>query len=129
VGRLVRKQKSLERGAEYLKAGKFNEAIIELRNALLVDPDFFLALHALGRAYAAKSWFIDSWRELNRAQKLVPDSVPIAVDLGKALLEIGAFSEAEDQVKFILTRDPDNRHLVLGLLPGESSLISDRRST
>jgi hypothetical protein len=39
--------------------------------------------------------------------------VPIAVDLGKALLEIGAFSEAEDQVKFILTRDPDNRQALI----------------
>jgi len=104
----VKKQKAFDRGEAYLKSGKFNEAIIELRNALQVDPGFVPALHALGRAYAAKSWFVDAWRELNRAQKLAPDSVPIAVDLGKALLEIGAFSEAEDQVKFILTRDPDN---------------------
>ena len=118
----VKKQKAFERGEAYLKAGKFNESIIEFRNALQVDPNFVPALHALGRAYAAKSWFIDAGRELNRAQKLAPDSVPIAVDLGKALLEIGAFGEAEEQVKLILTRDPDDRQALTiraGALLGE----------
>ena len=59
----VKKQKAFDRGEAYLKSGKFNEAIIELRNALQVDPGFVPALHALGRAYAAKSWFVDAWRE------------------------------------------------------------------
>src|SRR5712692_8945138 len=85
----MRKQRALERGEKYLKDHKVNEAIIELRNALQVDPQFVPALHALGRAYADKSWYIDAVRELSRAQKIMPESIPIAIDLGNVLLELG----------------------------------------
>ncbi len=35
----VRKQKALERSEQYLKDNRVNEAIIELRNALQIDPE------------------------------------------------------------------------------------------
>ena len=104
----AQKQKALARGEVYLRKGQYNEAIIEFRKALQVDPDFVPALHALGRAYEGRSWFFDAWRELTRAQKLAPDSVPIAVDLGKVLLEFGAWDEADAQVELILRREPRN---------------------
>jgi len=122
----VRKQKTLERGETYLNAGKLNEAIIELRNALQADPEFAPALHALGRAYGRKSWFFDAEHELTRAQKLVPDSVPVAVDLGKVLLEIGAWDEAGAQAELILTRDPENRQALTiraGVLLGQGKSV------
>src|SRR6266567_4480255 len=103
-----KKQKALERGELYARQAKFNEAIIEFRNALQIDPQFAPALHGLGRAYAAKSWFGDAWRELTRAQKLLPDSVPVAVDVGKVLLELGDWDAADEQAKLILSRDPGN---------------------
>src|SRR2546425_6997259 len=59
----IRKQRALERGEAYVKGGKFNEAVIEFQNALQVDPGFVPALHALGRAYEAKAWFIDASRD------------------------------------------------------------------
>ena len=43
--RLVRE--SLDRGEKYLKDHKTNEAIIDFRKALQVDPDFAPALRAL----------------------------------------------------------------------------------
>ena len=82
----AKKQKAVERAEAYLKDGKASEAVIELRNALQIDKDYVPALHALGRAYAAKAWYGDAVRELSRAQKGAPDSVPIAVDLGRAFL-------------------------------------------
>src|SRR5438094_2300307 len=93
----VRKQASLERGEKYLKDHKINEAIIELRKALQVDPDFAPALRALGRAYAQKAWYLDAWRELARAQKIMPHSLPIAIDLANVLLELCDWVEAETQ--------------------------------
>jgi hypothetical protein len=35
----VRKQQHLERGSRYLADGKYNEAIIELKNALQIDSE------------------------------------------------------------------------------------------
>src|ERR1700730_10072738 len=57
----VKKEKALERGERYLKEGKINEAIIEIRIALQIDPEFAPALRALGEASAEKSWNYDAW--------------------------------------------------------------------
>jgi tetratricopeptide (TPR) repeat protein len=104
----AKKQKAVERAESFLKEGKANEAIIELRNALQIDKDYVPALRALGRAYAAKAWYGDAIRELSRAQKGAPDSVPIAIDLGRAQVESGGLAEAEKQANFVLSREPQN---------------------
>src|SRR5213593_3780366 len=104
----IKKQKALERGERYLKDNKVNDAIIELRNALQVDPEFAPALRALAHAYANKAWYIDAWRELTRAQKIAPGSIPIATDLGDVLLELGEWSEAESQAALIEAQEPQS---------------------
>jgi tetratricopeptide (TPR) repeat protein len=104
----TKKQKALERGERYLSEGKANEAVIELRNALQVDPDFVPALHALGRAYVAKVWYADALRELERAQKLAPDSQPVTLAIGRIYLETGVFAEALTRAEKILSREPNN---------------------
>ena len=71
----AKKQKAVQRAEAYLKEGKASEAVIELRNALQIDKDYVPALHALGRAYAAKAWYGDAIRELRRATQLSPDSM------------------------------------------------------
>jgi len=63
----VKKQQYLERGIKYHAEGKYNEAILQLKNALQIDPKFGPALHAIGRVYRAKSWSLDALRELQRA--------------------------------------------------------------
>jgi cellulose synthase operon protein C len=104
----VRKQRAVERAEAYLKEGKANEAIIELRNALQVDQDYVPALHALGRAYAAKGWWGDTIRELGRAEKAAPNSLAIAQDLGRAIVEAGAFVDADAQATKILAKHPQD---------------------
>src|SRR4029450_1248728 len=69
---------------------------------------FVPAAQGLGRAYAAKSWNGDAVRELQRAQQLSPDSLSIAVDLGRALVQAGAWKEAETQATLILGKEPKN---------------------
>jgi len=80
----AQKQKALERGETYLRKGQYNEAIIEFRNALQVDPEFVPALHALGRAYEGRSWFFDAWRELTRAQSWPPTPCRSPVEPGQS---------------------------------------------
>jgi len=93
----AKKQGALTRGEKYLKDGKVNEAIIEFRNALQIDQNFVPAIQGLGHAYAVKSWNADAFREFQRAQKLTPDSLPIATDLGRVAVQIGAWNDAEAQ--------------------------------
>src|SRR5439155_4051126 len=105
----AKKQKALARGEQYLRDGKVNEAIIEFRSALQVHQDFVPAVQALGRAYMAKSWYGDAARELQRAQKLSPDALPIAADFGRTLVQVGALQDAEAQAARILAKEPQNR--------------------
>ena len=105
----TKKQKALARGEQYLKDGKVDEAIIEFRTALQVDENFVPAVQGLGRAYVAKSWHGDAAREFQRAKKLSPDSLPIAVDFGRVLVQLGAWKEAEEQAAVILSTEPRNQ--------------------
>src|SRR6266480_1172455 len=103
-----RKNGYLEEGIRYHRAGKYNEAVIALKNALQIDPKFAAARHLLGRTYKAKSWNGDAIRELQRALELQPDDVSIRVDLGQAYLDIDAYGHALAQGEAIHERAPGN---------------------
>ena len=85
---VAKKQAYYERGVKYQAEGRPNEAIIEFRNALQIDPDMIPALRALGQAYRAKSWDEDAARELSRAARLEPASLPILSELGRILVAL-----------------------------------------
>ena len=86
----MKKRQYLERGTAYHADGKYNEAIIQLKNALQIDPKFGPALHALGRAYRAKSWGADALRELQRAVEIQPGNLEAHADLAQAYLDLEA---------------------------------------
>ena len=102
----AKKQKAVERASEYIKDGKANEAIIELRNALQIDKDYVPALRTLGRAYASKSWHADAVRELGRAQQLAPDDMEIAGELARSQVDLGLWKQVEEQSDRILAKSP-----------------------
>jgi tetratricopeptide (TPR) repeat protein len=104
----AKKQKAVERATAYIKDGKANEAIIELRNALQIDKDYVPALRALGRAYASKAWHADAARELGRAQQLAPDDMEIAGELARSQVELGQWKQVEEQADLILAKSPRN---------------------
>src|SRR6185503_7560917 len=104
----VKKQQHFERGSRYLADGKYNEAIVELKNALQIDSKFVPALHALGRAYYAKGWYPDAVRELSRASDGDPGSIEIRLLLGQAYLAAGDTARAEELAEAIRRIEPDN---------------------
>src|SRR5262245_40535074 len=106
----VKKQRAYERGVEFLSKGKYNEAIIELKNALQIDPKFVPALHTLGRAYMAKSWFADALRELQRGSEAVPGNTELRADLGRVFLELEAWKDAQREGEAIAEREPANAY-------------------
>src|SRR5213593_4136441 len=89
----VVRQRHFEKAQEYYAKSQYNEAIIELKNALQVDPKFSPAVHLIGRAYAAKAWYLDAARELRRAVELDPNNLEAHIDLGRAYLAIEAWED------------------------------------
>jgi len=104
----VKKQQYLERGLAYHKEGKYNEAILQLKNALQIDPKFVPALHAIGRAYRAKSWTVDAMRELQRAVEAEPDNLEARADLAQAYLDLDGWNAALEQADAIKARAPES---------------------
>src|SRR5438309_2319487 len=104
----AKKGSYLEQGIRYHRDRKYNEAVIALKNALQIDPNFVAARHLIGRTYKAKSWTADAIRELQRALELQPDDVSIRVDLGQAYLDIEAWGHALAEGEAIHQRAPGN---------------------
>ena len=105
---VAKKQSHLERGRKYQAEGRPNEAIIEYRNALQIDPDFVPALRALGAAYRDKSWDDDAAREFSRAARLEPSSIPIQSDLGRTLLTLEDWESCQGIGEIIASAEPKN---------------------
>ena len=55
-GPATKKQQHYSKGTHYLAAGEYNEAVLEFRTALQVDPGFADAHHQLGLTYWHKGW-------------------------------------------------------------------------
>jgi tetratricopeptide (TPR) repeat protein len=102
------KREALHRAEQYESQGKLDEAIIEWRQALAVDPTLVAARHALGRAYATKLWYRDAAAELVAAQEISPQSSAISGDLGRVLIGLGAWQRARAQAERIQQSEPSN---------------------
>jgi tetratricopeptide (TPR) repeat protein len=117
-----RKQSHLAKGLTHAQAGNNSEAIVQLRNALRIDPDFVPALYALGLAYRATSAHLDALRVLQRAVHLGPDRLDIRADLGRVSLDVEAWDDAFHHGEVIRIRrpaDPSGDYLVGAALVGK----------
>jgi Tfp pilus assembly protein PilF len=102
------KQRHLEKAQGYYAKSQYNEATIELKNALQIDPKFPPAAHLIGRAYAAKAWHLDAARELRRAVELEPDNLEAHIDLGRASVAIEAWGDVLREATALADKDPAN---------------------
>ena len=85
---------SASKAAVLLMSRRPNEAEIECRRALELDPDFWRAIVGLGRCYEARERYDDAIACFERA-KIVSDGVPSAIGaLGRACALAGRRDEA-----------------------------------
>ena len=105
----VTKKKAFDQGVQYLKDGKYNEAVIAFRNSLQIDPDYADARHQLGRTYRRKGWVVDARTEFEKALKARPDLVDARYELGQVLVEMGLFQDAEKEGASSSRRRPGPR--------------------
>jgi len=73
----------------YLNKGEVAAAVIQLKNALLVDPDNKDARLLLGKTYLRQKDGLSAEKELRRAQELGVAREAVLVPLGRALLMTG----------------------------------------
>src|SRR5438309_1178616 len=77
------KVKYLESGKRYLKAGKYQEASIQFRNAIELDPRFAEAYYQLAQAELSLKQWNGAFAALRQTIDLDPQRVDAHVDVGR----------------------------------------------
>ena len=83
----------LQRAKEYQDAGQLNATIIELKNALIKNPDNMEARLLLGTVHIELGNGASAEKELLRAHELGVSSEGIAIPLAKSLILQGKYSQ------------------------------------
>jgi len=102
----VRKHKYFDRGQRYFTEGKFDEAGIEFRNALAVDPGYGDAHSQLARVFLNTQQWLRAAQELGRTLQLEPENYSARLDLAKLLIASGDLQPAKEQIDWLLQNRP-----------------------
>src|SRR5205809_3256506 len=102
------KQRYSESGDRYVAQQKFSEAIIQYRNALLIDPRMGEVRFKLGNALVAAGDGLSALGEFVRAADLLPKDVKVQQRAGEFLLMSKQFPEARARAEAVLAVDPMN---------------------
>jgi len=107
----------------YLKAlaavelGDTAKAIADLKAALVIHPEFALALNELGVQYLRAKDVDKAADALSQAVKLVPEDFQPRLNYGIALLNLRRLPEAEEQLRVAVTKQGGavTAHMYLGI--------------
>lgn len=102
------KARHLERGDKYYAAGKFDEAEIEYRNVLKVDPFNPAVIGKLGILYYEQGRLTRIFPFLAKARELQPDNLEVRTKLAMFYGSIGRWKESRDEALHVLERRPDD---------------------
>ena len=109
----VAKQRAFENGNQYFEQQKYDEAIVEYRNAIRQDPSFGEARLKLAEAYAQVGNAGASYTEQIRAADLLPENIEAQLKASAYLLLTQQFEDAKARVQRVLDREPDNVQALL----------------
>ena len=109
-------QAFMARGDEYREAGRHQEAIIEYRNALQLDPNLAAAHEGLAHSYLRTEQLKEGYWELSETIRLDPGNIDARLTYGTISAAAKRSDEVLEQAQAIVELDPDNApgHLLLG---------------
>ncbi len=98
----------LEKGMAYYEIGEYNNAELALRQAIEIDPDYAPAYPALADTCLKLGKGPAAFEAYSRASLLDPDNLKVRIKLASFDLLGGKTRDAEQQVRAVLDRAPDN---------------------
>ena len=112
----VRKANYLKDGIKDYQSGKYQEAIIEFRNAIQIDSRFAEARYQLGRSYLALKNNNAAYREFHAAVDLNPAHTGAKLELAGLLVASREIQEAQKMAEDVVKADPGSvrGHMILG---------------
>jgi tetratricopeptide (TPR) repeat protein len=109
-------EKYLASGDKYFKDGKYNEAILQYRNAVQLNPRLARAHYQLAQAYVATQSFQAAYKELQQTLDFDPGNVEAQLQFASMLIAGKKFDHAKVAAEKVLAADPNNAraHAILG---------------
>src|SRR5205823_6441981 len=102
------KLKYLNDGEKYFTAGRYQEAVIQFRNAVQIDPKFAGAHYQLSLAYQALHDPEAAYREITASVTLDPKNADAQLQLAALLISRRQYDKAEAAALAVLQVDPKN---------------------
>ncbi len=104
------------KGSDYVKAGRFDEAILEFRNALEIAPQDKDALFQIGEAYLKKGQVREAFAAYKKVVELDPSNLDAQLRLGNLFLLARSPDEARERAERVLADAPttSEAHALLG---------------
>jgi len=100
----------LERAETYVEEGKVDEAIIEYKNVLQIDPNHADAHYGLARAYLRNRKAREGFWELRETVRLDPQNLEARLQFGQLSVYAGELEEALKQAEAVIEAEPDDRN-------------------
>ena len=109
-------EKYLVSGDKYFKAGKYNEAILEYRNAVQLNPRLAKAHFQLAQAFLAMQSFPAAYKELQQTVDIEPGNADAELQFASMLLAAKKYDDAKVAAQKVLAANPNNAqaHAILG---------------
>jgi len=102
------KREYFESGKKHFQEGRLREAVIELRNAIQIDPCWAEAHFYLGSCYLYLQEFGEAYKSFTLAADLDADNLDAHLNLGNLLLGSGRFDEAKERARYVLNKEANN---------------------
>ena len=112
-----KKARHFEKAKEYVAKNELKKAVIELKNAIQLDPKDDAAYLELGETYLKLQEPREAFQAYTRAVSANPDNLKAQLKLGQMLLLGRQTEEAKKKVELILAKSPENVE-ALSLLSG-----------
>ena len=129
----AKKDKHYQKAMEYIKQKDNGAAVIELRNAIQIDPKFADARYQLGLLYLQQNDPRNAFAELQRTAGLDPNNLDAAIKVAEFLLLSNNKDESRKYVDQVLAKDPQhtdalallaNIELIAGNFPAAEAAVA-----
>jgi putative PEP-CTERM system TPR-repeat lipoprotein len=112
----ARKERHFENGNRYFQEGRFEEASIEFRSAVQIDPKYGPARAKLAETFERLGNTANAFREFTRAADVLPNDASVQLKVGHYLLAAGQMQQALARADAALKLVPDSveAHILRG---------------
>lgn len=108
-------QEYIQRAKDFADQGNHQGSIIELKNALQINPDSTEARQLLGQIYLKAGLGAEAEKELSRALQLGTSREALQPQLGEALMLMGEYQRVLDEIQLGDQTSATNRARILQL--------------